>query len=127
MAFAGSYDGQQICITLLSAAAVEKWKAVTIASQSDGYCAQLASAGAQVTGIAQNAASGAGEAVRVCVIGVTKWIAGAAVTKGASLQADADGEAIAATTADEVAGFALEAAAAADDEITAVVNYAGIY
>lgn len=127
MAFTGQYEGQQICIPLKSAAAIEKWKAVTIAAQSDGECIQCSSAGEIVIGIAQNAASAAGEAVKVCVIGVTKWIAGNSITKCDTLQADADGECIAAATADEVAGIALEAAAAADDVITAVVNYAGIF
>lgn len=127
MAFTGQYEGQQTKITLSSAGVIAKYECVTIAAQADGVCAEVASAGAQVTGIAQNAASAAGEAVSVCVMGVSKAVAGAAVTKGAALQADATGRVIAATTADEVLGFALEAAAAAGDQITVVVAYAGIY
>ena len=127
MAYAGAYEGPQISITLKSAAAVTQFECVTIASQSDGECADVASAGAQVTGIAQNAASAAGESVKVCVFGVSMVKAGAAITKGASLQSDATGRVIAATTADEVCGVALEAAAAAGDLIPMIVGYAGIY
>jgi len=127
MAFGASYEGQQIAITLKSAAAITKHEGVTIASQDDGVCAVVASAGAQVTGIAQNAASAAGESVKVAVLGVSLVLAGAAITKGAALQIDATGRAIAATTADEVCGFALEAAAAAGDAITMVITYAGIF
>ena len=127
MAFEGSYDGDQITITMKSGAAVTKWECVTIASQADGVCIDCAGAGVQVLGVAQNAAGAAGESVKICVIGVTKVRAGNAVTKMASLQTDATGRVIAAASADEVCGVAIEAAAAAGDIITAVVNYAGIY
>jgi hypothetical protein len=128
MAFAGQWGSDaQLCVTMKSSAAIEKWKYVTIASQSDGEIVQCSSAGEIALGIAQNKATAAGESVKVCVFGISKCIAGAAVTKGDTLQADGDGECIAATTSDEVMGMALEAADAADDVITVTVGYAGIF
>jgi len=126
MAFSGSYDGQQICMTMKSAAAVSQYEAVTIAGQSDGEVADCSSAGEIVFGIAQNSASAAGEAVRVCVLGVTLAEAGAAVTKADTLQTDATGRVIAAASTDEECGVAVETAAAAGDLITIIFNYAGI-
>lgn len=126
MAFTAQYSGQQFTMTFKAAAAVTKYEFVTIAGQSDGECADCSSAGEIAIGVAQQAAA-AGQAVRVCVLGVTKVNAGAAVTKGDTLQTDATARAIAATTADEVLGVAVEAAAAAGDVITAIIGYAGIF
>jgi len=129
MAFAAQYDcgsSNQICITFKAAAAIVKYAAVTIASQSDGECVTCSSAGEKIAGIAQNTAA-AGEPVKVCVIGVSKAIAGDAVTKDESLQTDASGYLITAASADEVCGWAVEAAAASGDYITVVLGYGGIY
>jgi len=130
MAFAGQIDcgpSNQICISLKASAAITKFEGVTIASNSDGECTVVASAGAICHGIAQNKAAAAGGSVKVCLMGVSRVLAGNSVTKGVALQIDATGRAIAATTADEVCGLALEAAAAAGDMITMVVGYGGIY
>lgn len=126
MAFTAQYSGQQFTMTFKAAAAVTKYEFVTIAGQSDGECADCSSAGEIAIGVAQNAAA-TGQAVRVCVFGITKVNAGAAVTKGDTIQTDATARAIAAASADEVMGQAIETAAAAGDVITALINYAGIF
>lgn len=125
MAYAGQYDGQQIRMTMKAAAAITIYEAVTIAGQSDGEVAACSSAGEIVFGIAQQGVA-AGDAVTICVIGVTKVVAGAAVTKGDTLQTNASSRMIAAASADEVAGIAVETAAADGDYITAIISYAGI-
>ena len=125
MAFTAQYSGQQFTMTFKAAAAVTKYEFVTIAGQSDGEVADCSSAGEIAIGVAQNTAA-TGQAVRVCVLGVTKVNAGAAVTKGDTLQTDATARAIAAASADEVMGVAIETAAAAGDVITALIAYAGI-
>jgi len=130
MAFAAQYDcgkSNQFTVTLKASAAITKYKGVTIASNSDGECTTVASAGAFCHGICQNTVSAAGDTALICVQGISKVLAGDAVTKGVALQIDATGRAIAATTADEICGWALEAAAAAGDVITMVVGYGGIY
>lgn len=127
MSFQGVVGGDCICTTLKSAAAITKFDAVTIASQSDGECVACSSAGEQITGIALNVSDAAGQAVKVALIGVSVAIAGAAVTKGKSLQVDASGRLIEASSADEVCGYALTAAAAANDQFTVVLGYGGIY
>jgi len=126
LSFTGQYSGQQFTMTFKSAAAVTQYEFVTLAGQSDGECADCSSAGEIAIGVAQNTASAAGQAVRVCILGVTKVNAGAAVTKGDTLQTDATARAIAAASADEVMGVAIETAAAAGDVITAIIGYAGI-
>jgi len=126
LSFTGQYSGQQFTMTFKAGAAVTQFEFVTIAGQSDGECIDCSSAGEIAIGVAQNAASAAGLPVRVCVLGVTKVNAGAAVTKGDTLQTDATARAIAAASADEVMGVAVETAAAAGDVITAIIGYAGI-
>lgn len=126
MAFTAQYSGQQFTMTFKAAAAVTKFEFVTIAGQSDGECADCSSAGEIAIGVAQNAAA-TGQAVRVCVIGVTKVNAGNSVSKGDTLQTDATARAIAASSSDEVVGVAIEDAAAAGDVITALIAYAGIF
>ena len=118
-AFSGQYDGQQFCITLKSAAAITIFAPVTITGQSDGECATSAGATDICIGIAQNAASAAGEAVSVAIIGLSFAVAVAAVTKGVLIQPNGTaGKIKTAVSTGYAMGLAVEAAAADGDLIT---------
>jgi len=78
--------------------------------------------GEPLIGILQNKPN-SGEVAEVCMLGVCKAVAGAAITKGAKLMINASGQVItAATAASTIIGWADEAAGAAGDIITIVLN-----
>lgn len=77
--------------------------------------------GGIVHGVLQNKPSAAGRSANVAVYGVTKVVAGAAITKGANVMSDAAGKAITATATDYLRGIALEAAAADGDIISVLL------
>ena len=109
-----AYDNQNQCVTLPAAAdlSAQQFKAVTVNSSGQ---AAVANATALVTGILQNKPTAAGQAATVCYAGVSKVVAGGSITAGARVTADANGNAIAATTAgDAVFGVALTGAASGD-------------
>jgi hypothetical protein len=107
-----------MCISLLSAAAITKYAPVKIASQSDGEGATSAGATDICVGLAQHAASAAGESVNIAFLGVSKAVASAAITKGALVQPTGSaGKVKTAVSTGYALGIALEAAAADGDEI----------
>ncbi len=80
----------------------------TIAERPIGICAEL---GAKT-----------GETVDVHLLGIADCEAGAAITRGSSVEADASGRAIATTTGNDfVVGIALAAATAAGDIIPVLI------
>ena len=100
----------------------------------------LAGAGGPAVGILQNAPRG-GEAARVCVLGITKAVAGGAVSAGSRVAANANGQVVPATTAytntsdtgaaqdplvgSNVIGIALTSATAAGQVISIVLTHMG--
>lgn len=82
-------------------------------------------AGEGVAGILQNKPA-LGEAAGVRISGVSKCVAGAAIAANAKVMAGADGRILtAATLGSKIIGEALEAAAAANEIITVLINSAG--
>jgi len=123
MAFSASYKGQQFALTLLASAAITKYAPVTITSESDGECKTSAGATDICIGIAQNAASAAGESVSVAYLGLTLAKASAAITKGALVQPTGTaGKIKAAVSTGYALGTAMEAAAADGDLITVALG-----
>lgn len=86
--------------------------------------AALAGAGGNVAGAVQNEPN-TGEAVSIRTYGITKVVAGAAITAGANVEADAAGKAITATT-NPVFGIALQSAAGDNSIISVLITHAGI-
>lgn len=84
----------------------------------------LAQAGQRSVGVLQNT-PGADEPAEVMVDGVTKAVAGAAITAGAAVSVDASGHFIPATDADQIAGVALDSAGASGDIFTLWLGYRG--
>jgi hypothetical protein len=101
-------------ITLPAAADLSSSQFKLVTVNSSGQAA-LANATALVVGVLQNKPSAAGQAATVAVHGVSKAVAGGAITAGARVTADASGNAIAAASAgDAVLGVALTGAASGD-------------
>jgi hypothetical protein len=105
------------CVTLEAGGDLSAGQLLFVDVAADGQVDVVASAGADAIGVLQNDPAAAGRAASVAVLGVSKVVAGAAVTAGARVQSDASGRAIAAATGDVVLGRALTAASAAGEVI----------
>ena len=78
------------------------------------------SSGGAVYGILQNSPA-SGQAADVGIMGISKVVAGAAITAGANLMCDTAGRAVAQTSTNIIAAVALEAATAAGQIITVAI------
>jgi len=90
--------------------------------------AQIVLAGASDTtqvGVLQDKPA-SGKAGCVAVSGLTKAVAGAAVTAGVAVTSDASGKVIAATTGKKIIGYAWTAAAGANEIISVLLLPAGL-
>jgi hypothetical protein len=94
-------SGQFLCVYISAA------RVVTVQTSSGG----------DVYGILQNTPA-SGQAADVGLLGVSKAVAGAAISAGALLQSDANGRVITQTGSGAVVGRAIEAATAANQVIT---------
>ncbi len=90
-----------------------------VISDANGRAA-VAGAGVHIIGVLQNKPASLGAESSVMVDGVTKMVAGAALTVGGAVKSDASGRAINAVATDKAIGFALTPAAAAG-ELTSVL------
>lgn len=116
-----AYENATVTITVPAAAdlSTHQYKLVTV--NSSGQVA-LGTATTLIVGALQNKPTAAGQAATVCWAGVSKVVAAGVITAGARVTSDANGLAIAATTAgDAVIGVAL-ATAAANDIIPVLIN-----
>lgn len=114
-------DNQVQSITIPAAAdlSAQQYRCMTVNSSGQ---AAVANATALVVGILQNEPTAAGQAATVAYAGVSKAKAGASITAGSRVTADASGNVIAAATAgDAVIGVALDGAAA-NDVIRVLIN-----
>lgn len=81
--------------------------------------------GAHATGVLQNDPAAAARAASVALNGVTKVKAGGTVTAGGLVASDSTGRAVDVVSGDYILGEALEAATAANQIISIVLNSAG--
>lgn len=95
-------------------------------NSTEGQAKVCDNAGDTVLGIIQdNVPSGAASLIRVQ--GITKWVAGAAISIGDRVGTNSSGKCVAKTANnDKIAGIALQAAAA-DGDIIAVLLTPGVY
>lgn len=82
----------------------------------------LAGNGGRVVGALQNKPNALGKPCTVMQSGISKVVAGAAVTAGADVMSDATGRAIAATATNRRAGVAMAAATAAGELIPVLLR-----
>lgn len=108
--------GQTIAGADLSAKQFYAVKLTTTARQVN----LASSGGEEIYGILQNKPT-ANQAADVCLLGVTKAVAGAAITAGDFLMTDTSGRLITATSTNHRVGQAMEAATAAGQIITAAL------
>jgi hypothetical protein len=101
-------------------AASNQFRAVRVTA---AFAVNLTNAAGQATiGILQNKPA-SGQPADIVMVGVSKAVAGAAITVGSEVMAGADGRIITAATAgSNVIGVALEAAANANEVITVALN-----
>lgn len=117
----------EISLTTIPVAAgadhsANQYRFVTINSSGQ---AVLSGNGASADGVLQDKPSAAGRIGAVGILGVSKVVAGAAITRGADVASDANGKAKTAATGNRVLGKALEAAAADGDWITVLLKVSG--
>lgn len=105
-----AYENPDFVYTLEASGDLSASQFHALEVDSNGQAIVCNSAGVQIAGVLQNKPTAAGMAATVCASGITKVIAGAAVTAGAELEVNASGRLITATTGDVVA-IALEDAA----------------
>jgi hypothetical protein len=118
-----SYETNIEAVTLPAAADLSSSQHRLLQVDTNGKAA-LATATSMVVGILQNKPA-SGQAASLAYSGVSKVLAGAAFAAGARITSDANGAAIAATTAgDSVIGVALQAAAASGDKVALIINTA---
>ncbi len=120
-----AYEGPQpFKFSLDAGAAVSKFRFLTL--DASGNAIHATAHNDVPVGVSQDPASGAGKPVSVAGFpAVTKVTAGAAIALGAPLAPGTDGKAVTATTGQRVWGIALEAATAADQVITVLIQYPG--
>lgn len=120
--------GLKLGTQVAAAALTNRYRFVTFGA--DASIAQVGTAGARSVGVLQSPAE-AGKAAEVMVSGVSKVVAGAAITLAASgvtpVTSDNQGRAITTTTAGhQLNGIALEPAAAAGDVIAVLIGNYGV-
>lgn len=116
-----AYENTPEMITVPAAAdlSTHQYKLMTLNSSGQ---AALGNATNLIVGVLQNKPTAAGQAATLCWAGVSKVVAAGVITAGARVTSDANGLAIAATTAgDAVIGVAL-ATSAANDIIPILIN-----
>ena len=118
-------------LTLNAASGADIAQRTMVAIGAGGTVA-TAGAGVDVIGVAlegyDDTAFGtdqASSAIPVAVEGVVEIVAGAAVVAGALVTPDAEGKAVTAASGDVAIGYALDAAAAADEVISVVITKTG--
>jgi hypothetical protein len=85
----------------------------------------VAGAGVDIVGVLQDKPDAAGREGAIMVDGVSKMVAGAAVTQDAAVMSDATGRAIDATATNKGIGIALQAASAAGEIIAVLLKDLG--
>lgn len=88
--------------------------------------AVIGTEGIAADGVLQNKPAAAGRAATIASGGVSKVVAGAAITKGAHVMSSSAGKAITATSGKTILGTALEAAGADGDIIAVNLDIDGV-
>ena len=111
-------------ITLESGAAINQYTIVGVNTSGKVVVATAAN-DTTVIGVAQNAASAAGEAVTVAIAGVTKVVAGATINPGVRVSAEAGGTGQAITAASASMPIGVLLSAGADNKLAAMLIRSG--
>ena len=116
-----AYENMPETITVPASADLSSHQYKLMTVNSSGLAA-LGTASTLIVGVLQNKPTAAGEASSLCWAGVSKVKAAGVITAGARVTSDANGLAVAATSAgDAVIGVAL-ATSAANDIIPVLIN-----
>lgn len=119
-----AYEQSLISISAIAGAdlSAKQYRFGTIAA--DGQI-DPTGAGVLADGVIQDDQSTVGGAVKLAIVGVSKMEAGAVIARGALVMSDSVGRVVTATSAKQVCGKALKAAAAAGDYIPVLLKFSG--
>lgn len=95
--------------------------AVILSTTADRTSLLVSSGGAAIYGILQNSPA-LGDAADVCLVGISKAVGGAAITRGAALMTDSSARLVTQTGSNIVVGYALESCSGANDIFTAFIT-----
>lgn len=93
---------------------------------SNGRASQQTSAGGRIDGVLQNKPAAIDRSATLVKSGETKFVAGAAITRGADLAVDTSGRVVTAATGNRRVGVAMQAAGAAGDVIEVLLGNDGV-
>lgn len=119
-----SYNLVGQCVTLEAGQDLSASQYFFVAVAADGQV-DPAGDGAYAEGVLQNDPSAAGRAASVQISGISKVVAGGAVSVGDAVASTAAGKATTAATGDIILGTALEAATADGDVIAVLIQPRG--
>lgn len=94
--------------------------AVQLSASADRTSLLVSSGGGAIYGILQNTPL-LGDAADVCLVGISKAVGGASITRGAALMTDSSARLITQTGSNVIVGYALESCGAAGDIFTAFI------
>lgn len=98
------------CVSIPSSGDLSTKQYLGVNINTSGLAAVVASAGGDCVGILQNKPASTSEAATVAISGVSKAVAGGAITAGDKVQVDNGGKFLLAASADHVVGRALTGA-----------------
>ena len=121
-----AYESTQVNITLKAGVDLSGFQYQFVKLDADGDVIALTSSIEIAIGVLQNQPNADGERATICVSGITKLVAGAAINEGESIAqtgVTADfGQAKKAVATQYSCGVALTAATGADKRFTALIN-----
>lgn len=115
-----AYEQAQTKITVQANADLSSYqfRAVKAVNSSGTAQAALCGTGQQALGILQDKPAAQGRAAQVCVLGVTKAVAGGTVTAGSMVASDSTGRVVNAVSGDIAIGIALEGTSTAGEIVS---------
>ncbi len=117
-----AYEAQQIAHSFPSAATLASSQYLFGLLNSSGNIAVNTVAGGFCTGVIQDNSSVVGAASKVALLGITKVVAGAAITCGAQIMSNASGQAVTCTSGGASMGQALQTASGANSIIAMLLT-----
>lgn len=119
---AGEYAFQPVNFTKVAVANVTPQYHIALGSGSVANCGLGVLKTGVLLGVVQSVQSATGQHQSICPFGQSKVVAGGVIALGARITCSTSGRAAAAASGDTIVGYAMEAAAADGDVITAFVT-----
>jgi hypothetical protein len=118
-----AYEENLVCVTMEAGQDLSAKQFYFVEFATDGQI-DPAGDGGRAEGVLQNKPSAAGRAATVAISGISKVVAGGAITKGNLVSSNSSGKAQVAGTNDVILGVAMETATADGELIAVLLNVA---